>query len=116
MAFPKHDRFDLFNKTKKPDTLTKYPMALQNDDGTTTIVQDEEEHRKVSGKRFDPDSYVGAKRGEASPPQPLVPQIDIPTTALQRNGAKLRSLDGNTMVDQVPLAVQAPVDDSATAA
>lgn len=111
MTFPKHDRFTLFNKMKAPDVLTKYPMALQNDDGTTTIVQDEDEHKRVSGKRFDPDSYVGGKHGKAEPAQPLVPQINIPETALQRNGAKLRSLDGNTMVDQVPLAATAPADE-----
>lgn len=102
---PKQDRFAVYNSMQPPYEYRPYPKMLQNLDGTTTIVNNEEEHRKVSGKNFDPATLVGSKTGDAAPAQssmPFQPVVEIPDTAKNRRGAKLRNLDGQEIISVAP--------------
>lgn len=110
----KHDRFSVYNATKPAYVFQRYPMTLQNDDGTSIVVQDELQHRAVSGKRYDPDTYVGASTkevaeraidGRVDVPQeslPQPPRVDIPDNARTRRGARIKNLDGSDPETIVP--------------
>jgi hypothetical protein len=112
--YPKHTRFAHYDRAQPSYVFQRYPMTLQNDDGTSIVVQDEQQHRAVSGRRYDPDTYTGALTKAAAekaidgkvdietPALPAGPVVDIPDNAKTRRGARMKNLDGSTPGDIVP--------------
>ena len=101
---PKQDRFQAYNAAQKknPPVTTEYPTMRTNEDGSTCIVQTEDEHRELVGdKKFEAKPYWGpsanAAPDKAQPPTApeRAPEVSITPEMRVRRGGNAKNL-GNT--------------------
>lgn len=113
MSQPKQDRFALYNANQKknPPLLTDYPRMLTNEDGSTSIVQDEDEHVALVGsKKFESESFWGPSAHTAPqkaqlPQEPeKMPEVNIDESMRRRKGSRTQNLDGQgaSIEDLIP--------------
>lgn len=105
---PRRDRFESYNaqQKKNPPVTTDYPRMLTNEDGSTSIVQDADEHQELVGvTKFETAPFWGPSLHSAPRVEPeKAPEVSVTDEMRKRKGSKAQNLGntGATVQDLVP--------------